>query len=144
MYLNSKNIKSTQSNKKLDYKFYGPYKIELPINKQVYQLKLPESIKIHNVFHVLLLEPYNRGAREDLEPPSIIIDDKEKFKVEEVLDSRLHYKKLQYLVKWLGYPTLDNQWLPAVELDSVPELVDLFHKLYSNKPGQKTSVKGYT
>lgn len=110
----------------------------------MYQLKLPESIKIHNVFHVSLLKPYNEGARGDLEPPPIIIDGKEKFKVEEVLDNRLHYKKLQYLVKWLSYSALDNQWLSAVELDSTLELVDLFHKLYLNKPGQKTSVKRHT
>ena len=59
VYFNSKNIKSTRPSKKLDYKYYGPYKIKLPIEKQAYRLRLPLSMKIHNVFHVSLLEPCN-------------------------------------------------------------------------------------
>ena len=144
VYLNSKNIKSTRPNKKLDYKFYSPYEVEMPICKQAYRLRLPKVMKIYDVFHVLLLEPYNKGVGGEPVPLSIIVNGKEEFKVEEVLDSRLHYKKLQYLVMWLDYLTSDNQWLLAVELDSAPELVDLFHELYPNKLGQKTGVKRRT
>jgi hypothetical protein len=57
MYLYAKNIKSTRSSKKLDYKYYELYKINMFINKQLYRLKLFANIKkIHNVFHVFLLE----------------------------------------------------------------------------------------
>ncbi len=57
MYLCVKNIKSTRSLKKLDYKYYESYKINMFINKQSYRLKLFANMKkIHNVFHVFLLE----------------------------------------------------------------------------------------
>ena len=57
-------------------------------------------MKIHNVFHVLLLEPYT-GTNEPNNPPSppIEVEKQEEYKVEEILDRRIHYNKLQYLVK---------------------------------------------
>ena len=45
VYLNSKNIKSTRPSKELDYPYYGPYEVELPIGKQAYRLRLPPSMK---------------------------------------------------------------------------------------------------
>jgi hypothetical protein len=57
VYLCVKNIKSIRSSKKLDYKYYKSYKINMLINKQSYRLKLLANMrKIHNVFHVFLLE----------------------------------------------------------------------------------------
>jgi hypothetical protein len=57
VYLCVKNIKSIQLSKKLDYKYYESYKINMFINKQLYRLKLFVNIKkIHNVFHVFLFE----------------------------------------------------------------------------------------
>jgi RimJ/RimL family protein N-acetyltransferase len=57
MYLYVKNIKSIRLSKKLDYKYYELYKINMFINKQSYRLKLSINMrKIHNVFHVFLLE----------------------------------------------------------------------------------------
>ena len=36
-------------------------------------------------------------------PPAIIIDREEEWEVETIVDSGLHYNRLQYLVKWKGY-----------------------------------------
>ena len=132
VYLNSKNIKLTRLLKKLDYKYYEPYKVELPIRKQVYCLRLPLSMKIHNIFHVSLLVPCNVRPGPALPPsPSIIVNKgKDEYKVEEILDSQHHYGKLQYLVKWLGYPQLENQWLGANNVAGSIELIDLFHRLF--------------
>jgi hypothetical protein len=63
-------------------------------------------MKYHNVHHVLLLEP----AANDLypgqlpePPPLVAIDGEDEYLIEEILDSRMHRHKLQYLVKWIGY-----------------------------------------
>ena len=55
VWLNSKYFK-TKRNRKLEAKFFGPFQVLHPIGKQVYKLKLPKWWRMHNVFHVLLLE----------------------------------------------------------------------------------------
>ena len=49
--------------------------------------------------------------------------------MEQVLDERNYgrWKKKQYLVKWKGYPDLDNQWLDAKDMDNAQELIAEFH-----------------
>ena len=104
VYLNGKNIKSIHPSKKLDYKYYGLFKIEKPIGKQVYQLKLPEKMKIYNVFYISLLESYTKTNDSNVSASSpIVVKGEDEYKVEEIFDSQIHQEKLQYLVKWLGY-----------------------------------------
>ena len=136
VYFNSKNIDSTCLTKKLDQKFYGPYKMIEHIDKIAYWLNLPTLTKIHNAFHVLLLKPCDPekdDKRFFLSPP-IKIDGKEEFKVKEILDSRSHYGKLQYLIKWLRYSDIDNQWIYKDQVTSSSNLVKLSHRLYPKKP----------
>ena len=60
VWLSTRNIKTNRSSKKLDPKMIGPYKIKKLI-KSSYQLELPHTMKIHNVFHPNLL----RKAADD-------------------------------------------------------------------------------
>ena len=93
-----------RSFKKLNYKYYGPFEIEKPVGKQAYQLKLPKKLKIHDVFHVSLLELYTKTNNSNVSAPSpIVVKGEDKYKVEKILDSQIYQGKLQYLVKWLGY-----------------------------------------
>ena len=55
VWLNSKYLK-TKQNRKLEAKFFGPFRVLYPVGKQVYKLELPRKWKIHDIFHVLLLE----------------------------------------------------------------------------------------
>ena len=55
VWLNSKYIK-TKCNRKLKAKFFGLFQVFHLVGKQVYKLELPGKWKIHNVFHVSLLE----------------------------------------------------------------------------------------
>ena len=59
--------------------------------------------KIHDVFYVSHLEPYRIVKRRESEPLSFInVDAEDQAEIDEVLDGKMHNKKLIYLVKWLG------------------------------------------
>lgn len=55
VYLNGKNIRTKQNNK-LKWKMFGPFEIINIKNMQAYKLALLPHWKIHNIFHVSLLE----------------------------------------------------------------------------------------
>ncbi len=55
VWLNSKYIK-TKQNRKLEAKFFGPFRVLHSVRKQAYKLELPKKWKIHVIFHVSLLE----------------------------------------------------------------------------------------
>jgi hypothetical protein len=87
------NIKTARPSKKLDWKRLGPFPIMKRIGVQAYQLCLPSSMKIHDVFHVSLLEPYRPseipGRVPPLPPPILLASsDEPEYEVEEILDSR--------------------------------------------------------
>ena len=56
--LNGRNIKTCRPSKKLDHKNHGPCQIEKIVSPLAVHLMLLWKWKIHNVFHVSLLEPY--------------------------------------------------------------------------------------
>jgi len=56
--LNGRNIKTRCPSKKLYHKNHGPFQIEKIVSLLAVRLTLPRKWKIHNVFHVSLLEPY--------------------------------------------------------------------------------------
>jgi len=56
--LNGCNIKKRCPSRKLDHKNHGPFQIKKIVSPLAIRLMLHRKWKIHNVFHVLLLEPY--------------------------------------------------------------------------------------
>lgn len=56
------------------------------------------------------------GTRSFKLTPPIEIDNEVEHEVEAVLDSRLRYKKVQYLVDWKGYSQDHRSWEPASHL----------------------------
>ena len=59
VWLEGKNLKLPYQNLKLAPKRYGPFKVRRVISPVAYQLDLPPSWMIHDVFHAGLLSPYH-------------------------------------------------------------------------------------
>ena len=56
--LSGYNIKMRRPSRKLDHKNHGPFQIGKIVSPLTVCLTLPRKWKIHNIFHVSLLEPY--------------------------------------------------------------------------------------
>jgi len=136
------NIKTTRPSKKLDYKKIRPFKILAKVGTSAYKLALPPSMAIHDTFHISLLEPYqdNRFPSQIKEPPPPIqIEEEDEYELDEIIDSRLYYNKLQYRAKWKDYsPEHDKVWYPAENFNNAEHAVQRFHQRYPRKPGVDT------
>jgi len=104
VFLDASDIRTTRPSQKLLHRRLGPFIVERQIGPMVYRLKLPHWIKqLHPVFNIvkLTLAPDDliSGRKTTDYPPPIIIDGEAEWEVEEILDSRWHRRRFQYLVK---------------------------------------------
>jgi len=63
------------------------------VSKVTYQLRLPSTWKIHNVFHMSLLTPYKETDQHRpnfIEPPPEIVKGEEEWEIEKILKERSH------------------------------------------------------
>jgi Integrase zinc binding domain/Integrase core domain/Chromo (CHRromatin Organisation MOdifier) domain len=102
--------------KKLRLPWVGPFTILSMKGDNAAELDLPATMKCHPVQNISKIK-HCRVAGEGTfasraaPPPSILFEDgHEEFEVEEILGKRGKGGKVQYLVKWLGYPVADCQW----------------------------------
>jgi hypothetical protein len=116
VWLEGKNLRVNQPTAKLAPRRHGPFKITQVMSNVNYRLELPTQWSIHPVFHIDLLTPYKETIMHGpnfTRPTPELIDGEEEYSVEKILDSR-HFgrrRRLQYLVKWEGYPDAENMWV---------------------------------
>ena len=140
VYLIRKNIRTKRPSDKLDFKKIGPFKINKKISAVNYKLELPETIKIHPVFHVSLLEP----AHDDtpVEDSIYVETEEQEYQVEKILDSMLDDAgKIKYLTKWKNYPHEDNTWEPLRNLANCRQLLTQFHLRNPDRPQETGSLE---
>jgi len=132
VWLEATNLKLPYHTPKLAPRHQGPFHISKVISPVAYQLALPLSWGIHNVFHSSLLLPYKETTTHGPNftwPPPDLIEGEEEYEVEGVINHRYYgcRRQLQYLIKWKGYPSSDNTW-EAVEDVHAKDLVKEYHR----------------
>jgi hypothetical protein len=116
VWLEGKNLRINQPTAKLAPRRHGPFKVIKVLSPVSYQLALPMQWSIHPMFHIDLLTPYRETITHGpnyQRPLPDLVDGEEEYSVEKILDSRKfgRRQRLQYLVKWEGYPDSDNMWV---------------------------------
>ena len=130
VWLEGKNLQ-VAGHRKLLPKRYGPFPIMEWIRPVAYQLKLPEQMKIHDVFHIDLLMPYKETEAyrpSFTHPPPVIKEGEEEYEVETIRDIQRKGRgwKLQYLIHWKGYPSADDSWVDHEDMHT-PEVLKQFY-----------------
>jgi len=133
VWLDARNLRAKVPSKKLSPRRYGPFTIMKQVSPVAYQIQLPQSMKIHDVFHVDRLIPFTETQEYGVaypQPPPELIDGEEEYEVEEILDDRIKPRtrnQKQYYVKWKGYAQSENSWVDEKDLHA-SELLEEYLK----------------
>ncbi len=136
MFLNERNIVTARFFKKLDDKMLDSF-INLDLVNSSYKLKLSEFMHVHDVFHSDLLcsviDDFLSDQKNEFSD-SIVINDENKWKIDDILNFRWYRRWLQYKVKWNDYDN-DFNWYNADddEFMNAQKIIDDFHIWYLNK-----------
>jgi len=120
---------SGSSQSKLTKRFFGPFEITERIGPVAYHLKLPNSSKIHPVFHCSLLRcyygplppiahnlpPTTQGNQPILEPLAILAQKD---------DTTTSSPTSLVLVQWKGLPPEETSWEPLLAISDKLHLED--------------------
>src|SRR6266403_2249268 len=127
VWLDTSHLKLPHQKAKLTPRRIGPFQIIQEISPVAYRLELPPNWRVHDMFHASLLTPYHEtpahGPNFTRLPPDLI-DGEDEYEVERIVAHRQfgQSKRLQYLIKWKGYPDSDNTWEPADQVHA-PDLI---------------------
>ncbi len=130
MFLNERNIVTARSFKKLNDKMLNSF-INLSFINSSYKLKLSKSMHVHDVFHSDLLcfviNDFLSDQKNELSD-SIVINDEDEWKIDDILNFRRYWRWLQYKVKWNDYDN-DLNWYNADddEFMNTQKIIDDFH-----------------
>ena len=118
----------------MNFKKAELFQITEKIDTCVYQLKLPDIMKIHNIFFVDLLEIYilSQDDQNSFKEESILIDSKAEWEVFRVINSKIDSEcEFLYLIHWED--SWDDTWESLKSLQNVSEVLKAFHCSYSDK-----------
>jgi len=141
--LSGKNISIRRPSRKFDHKLHGPFKIVKCLSRSAVRLELPKRWRIHDVFHVSILEPYRQGTVSGRGLPDIsrvLEETGDVIPSDEYLPAKIHdsgrkrrNKKLVicYWIEWEGYPEIrDYTWEPYEHLHDSVRAHQLLVKLH--------------
>ncbi|MCO5571190.1 hypothetical protein L7F22_024924 [Adiantum nelumboides] len=117
---------------KLSVRYYGPFQITEKLNDVSFRLRLLDTWKIHNAFHVSLLKPFRGDVLDKGEPDEQpeVEENEEILVPEQILahkDTKTKGKvRRRFLVKLKNYPALDAKWVEEEDLADTPQIVKLY------------------
>ncbi len=101
MFLNEQNIITARLFKKLNDKMLNSFQI-INLVDSFYKLKLLKTMRIHDVFYSELLRLVVNNSlfnQKNEFSKSIVINDEDEWKIDDILNSRRYRRQLQYRVK---------------------------------------------
>ena len=131
VWLDTRNLKIKNMNKKLASKHAGPFTILRVLSPLTYELKLPKHWNIHNKFHITLIKPYvetDAHGPNYTKPPPEIIDGEQEYEVEKIIRHKRKGQGTQFLIRWKGYDQTEDSWEPQQNLKNAAEILHEYKK----------------
>lgn len=124
--LSTRNLRL--QHKKLQPRWIGPLRVLERIGSQAYRIALPEKYsRLHDVFPIQAIDEFKPRESQPLMPlPDL--EDEDEWEIEEIKDKALMKGQTHYLVKWEGWPTEYNQWIPESDMDNAKEAIRRYEK----------------
>ncbi len=134
--LSTTNLRRPGRAPKLCSSWIGPFEIKRVLSNVTYELKLPNNMRIHPVFHISHLKKSkeslsfpSRTLIDHRPPPELLDETKEEvFIVEKILKKKISRNKIYYLVKWFGYPEWELTWEPETSFKEHRDAINTFEK----------------
>nr|GME21750.1 Retrotransposable element Tf2 [Ipomoea batatas] len=128
-------------NQKLAPRFYGPFTILQKYSAVSYKLALPDTAKVHPIFHVSQLRRVtgNHTAVTDL--PKDMAVTEPGFDPQDILKARQQNGVHQVLVKWEGRPEEEATWIDVSDFKGQFPHSNLGDKVVSLEGGNDTHPK---
>ena len=135
VWLNRRHIKTIRSSDKLNDKKLNSFQI-IKRRSIVYELKLFDDMHIHSVFHFWLLrKDFKNSLNEQQNDFSkfVIADEAFEWELNDIVQSRYHYHRLQYRCKWSNWDFHDRIWyyVDDDEFQNAQDIVNVFHEANS-------------
>ncbi|QRW26338.1 Retrotransposable element Tf2 protein [Rhizoctonia solani] len=145
VWLNAKNVNLRTLSPKLSEQRLGPFKVSEKISDRAYRLKLPPTMRIHDVFYVGLLSKVKRDDKRAFKncPPPVTVDGEEEYKVEGITDMEERSGKWFFRVKWKGYGPEENTWEPQENLKNAGKILKKYEEEMRKKAlGTAKALRG--
>jgi hypothetical protein len=146
--LTTQNMRSKVG--KLNPRYVGPFTVKRVLSSVNVELDLPETMRIHPIFHVSKLKPYLEVEdpqqfpdRQQLDRPAPVIeeDGSEYYTIDRIIGKRVrkirNRKVTQYLAKWLGYDESESTWITKGDLTADAHcFIDEYEQRVLNRNGE--------
>jgi len=135
VWLESTNLRLPY-NRKISTKREGPFKITKITGPVNYQLELPKTWKMHNIFHACFLHPYketNIHGPNYIRPPPEEIKDQDEYKIERILNHCKLKDGHKYFILWKGYPITEATWEPEENLEHTKDVLEEYWTIQKQK-----------
>ena len=121
--LSSKNLAlKSDGVKKLAHRYFGPFEILRKVGPLAYELKIPASMKVHDVFHVSLLKIYkHKDGAITVPPPALLPTGGIEFEINSIKAHKLENGVFHFLIEWKDDDS--DTWLEESELSNCKDLL---------------------
>jgi hypothetical protein len=135
VWLNSRNFTWKSGARKLCPKWLGPFTIVQKLGPVTFKLDLPSDWRMHPVFHVSLLKPFEKGPDYKAPRPVRVIDGEPEWEVEAIVKHRYtSHGATEFLVHWKGFGREWQTWLPEQNLEHAKRQRDRYMRSIHSNP----------